>query len=276
MKIKSYTYKSNREGPNILIFGAIHGNEVCGPTAMESVIHALEKGTMKLLRGSVTFVPVCNPSAYKKSVRYIDSDLNRIFTPSRSRKNEALCANVLCKLVDTADVLLDVHSISAKGKPFIYVDYPTQTNSAWAASLSFDHAILGWPSLYKNTVASDTTQYAHRRGVEGLLVECGQHNAKRSVVAAKRAILGTLIHFGLIAGAQNQRVLKKITMKSMYIRKEGERLAKKWRHLDPIQKGAPLVLKDGKTVTKALSDGYVIMPKYKAAIGEDWLYFGIE
>ncbi|MFO0387775.1 MAG: succinylglutamate desuccinylase/aspartoacylase family protein, partial [bacterium] len=51
-------------GPRVLILGAVHGNEICGTRAIERVLREIDDGSLKIERGSVTFVPVTNPLAY--------------------------------------------------------------------------------------------------------------------------------------------------------------------------------------------------------------------
>lgn len=47
-------FESRAQGPHLLVFGAIHGNEVCGPRALKRLITALESREIQLLRGTLT------------------------------------------------------------------------------------------------------------------------------------------------------------------------------------------------------------------------------
>jgi hypothetical protein len=51
-------------------------------------------------------------------------------------------------------------------------------------------------------------------------------------------------------------------------------LAKNWRHLDRVKKGAPLIFQADGTVIRAGYDATIIMPKANAGVGQDWLYLG--
>src|SRR3989338_1050916 len=89
------------DGPRILFFGGIHGNEPCGPRAIKNAIALFENGDIRLKRGSVHFVPIANPRAYRDKKRYIDEDLNRIFRKTEHpRSYEAHLANTLCDIAD--------------------------------------------------------------------------------------------------------------------------------------------------------------------------------
>lgn len=277
--IQTYTFTSLQKGPHILIFGSIHGNEVCGPRAIARVMKELESSTLQLKKGSVQFVPICNPLAYKKGVRLMEENLNRIFKPTKHPTSyEATLANTLCSMVDSTDVLLDIHSTTAQGIPFMYLDFPTSRNKAWAKVLGPKAAVVGWPELYKKLgkahTSFDTTTYAHSQGKDTLLIECGQHKAATAAKVAYEAIVHTLAHYGLIEGAAKKQPLRMAKIEHAFFRNHDEELANKnWKHLDIVHKGAPLI-KTKKSPILAPYTGYVVMPKHNAPVGHDWLYFG--
>jgi len=277
--IQSYTYSALTPGPRVLIFGGIHGNETCGPRAIERVMKELQTGKLILKKGSVQFVPVCNPLAYKKSVRLVEENLNRIFKPTKNpRSYEAKLANTLCSMVDNADVLLDIHSTTAKGIPFMYLDFPTARNRAWAKVLGPKAAVVGWPELYAKLGSAhssfDTTTYAHSQGKDTLLLECGQHEASTATKIAHTAIHNTLAHYGLTEGTLQTKQPLMAKIDRAFFRNEDEELVhKRWKHLDIVKKGEPLITTKTNPIL-APYDGYVVMPKHNAPVGHDWLYFG--
>jgi len=273
-------FEGLKSGPALLVFGAIHGQEICGSKAIHRAMQAIRDGQLGLARGSVTFVPVANPRAYQKRVRYTDENLNRVFQLTRRPNSyEAHLANILCPLVEACDVLLDLHSTTADGQPFIYLDYDTKANGALAAVLGPKVAIVGWPALYKKLGLADdavcTTDYAARFGKDAVVVECGQHQSPHAEDVAYHALLNTMRHYGLITGRTTLQRIKMVRMTHGYFREHAkDRLAKTWKHLDPIKKGAPLIHHVDGRVTKAPRDAVIIMPKANAAVGDDWLYLG--
>ena len=48
-------------GPKIIVMGAVHGNETCGPNAILRAIADCRSGRLPIRRGQVTFVPVGEP-----------------------------------------------------------------------------------------------------------------------------------------------------------------------------------------------------------------------
>jgi len=282
LPVAIHRFQSLNSGPALLVFGAIHGNEVCGTHASERIMRSLGSGKLTLERGSVTFVPIANPRAYLKGVRCVEENLNRIFRPQRRPVSyEAQLANALCPLVDSCDALLDVHTTTAEGRPFIYLDYPTKANRALAEALGPGAAITGWPELYAKLGRSDTalgtTDYAAQCGKDTVLIECGQHRSPKAEGIAHRAILNAMRHYGLIAGKVRSSPMKTIRMTDGYFRAHAaDCLAKNWKHLDRIKKGHPMIQHSDGRVTYAPRDAVIIMPKATAPVGDDWLHLGVE
>ena len=83
--------------PRLIVTGAVHGNETAGTKAIRRVLHEIEHGDIEILRGSVSFVPVCNPLAYNHQRRMGDRNLNRRLQPTATPQDfEDRVAGVLC------------------------------------------------------------------------------------------------------------------------------------------------------------------------------------
>lgn len=278
--IETCRFEATQPGPALLFFGAIHGNEICGPQAIRCIIKEIQSGKVILQKGSATFVPVANPLAYVRRVRYVKENLNRRFRITKNpRSTEARFANILCRLVERCDVLLDLHSITANGKPFIYLDFPTANNRAFARALGPELAVLGWPELYKKLGSKhrsyETTTYAAGQGKDCLLIECGQHDDPASVTVATNAILNALRHYEIIKGKPERRRFCRMKMTAGFFRHhKKDRFARNWKHLDHVKKGESLILNANGTTIKAPYDACIVMPKHNARTGEDWLYLG--
>lgn len=269
-----------REGPSVLFLGAIHGNEKCGPHAINKVISDIQVGRLSLERGHAAFVPICNPLAYMRGVRCVDENLNRVLRPTKSPHSyEGTLANILCSLIDRYDVILDIHSITARGKPFICLDYPTEGNLALARILGPDIAILGWPELSEKIgpayLAYDTTAYAANLRKDSVLIECGQHTDYSSVDTAYRAVVNALRHYCVVPGRVTPHTLTEIKMSQVFFRRhEMDRLVRGWNHLDQVQAGEAIISNADGTTIVAPHDAYIIMPNPDAEVAEDWLYLG--
>uniref|UniRef100_A0A3Q0S1M5 Aspartoacylase n=1 Tax=Amphilophus citrinellus TaxID=61819 RepID=A0A3Q0S1M5_AMPCI len=66
------------EARRVAIFGGTHGNEMSGVT----LVNLWMKNSAEIKRKGVEAVPfITNPKAVEKCTRYVDTDLNRAFTP---------------------------------------------------------------------------------------------------------------------------------------------------------------------------------------------------
>ena len=75
--IEQTTFYALQPGIHLVVLGAVHGDEHCGPVAIKRFIEALQLGEVELLEGAVSFVPVCNPKAYEQKRRFVERNLNR-------------------------------------------------------------------------------------------------------------------------------------------------------------------------------------------------------
>lgn len=106
--LKTYTYDSGVSGPNLLVTGAVHGNETCGPKAIGRLMNEFNQTSdeMHLTSGKLTLVPVCNRAAYKAGRRHLNGDWNRNLDFITDPKTvEDLARNQLCAEIRQSDVL---------------------------------------------------------------------------------------------------------------------------------------------------------------------------
>ncbi len=229
--------KTERAGPRLIVLGAVHGNEICGPRAIDRVLAEFESGTLNLLRGSVSFVPITNPKAYELRQREGDRNLNRNLGPCEHPQDfEDRIANALCPLLGRHDVLIDLHSFHSPGEPFAMVgpmdnDGPLQPfalaaqEEALAVRLGPRRLVEGWLETYAEGVAArvqraaqsddpqtararllntdprygvGTTEYMRSVGGIAITLECGQHDDPAGPEVAYRAIINTISHLGMI------------------------------------------------------------------------------
>lgn len=232
-----HRFQSGQAGPRLIVLGAVHGNETCGPRAIERVIAGFESGALKLLRGSVSFVPITNRLAYERVQREGERNLNRNLGPvSNPQDFEDRIANQLCPLLGEHDVLIDLHSFQSPGQPFAMLGPVANTGplepfalsaqeEALVARLGPQRIVEGWLSTYAEGVAArvkraeqsadpqtsraqllntdprygiGTTEYMRSMGGMAVTLECGQHADPVAPEVAYRAILNALAHLRLI------------------------------------------------------------------------------
>ncbi len=288
-------FKGMQPGPKLLVLGAVHGNEVCGPQAIRRAIAECQARRIVIARGQVTFVPVVNLKAYLKNERIGDRNLNRDLRETIvPQDNEDRIANLLCPLLREHDVLLDLHSFKSTGEPFVFAG-PSNNNgsiepftheaeeTAFASILGLELVMHGWLDTYvrgvpdRASLGVGTTEYMRFSGGYGVTVECGNHLDPDAENVGYAAILNALAHLGLIAAPVPRRsVTRGIELVSVTLAKHsGDMLAQTWRTGDEVKAGTVIARRhDGSTLTTP-ADGYIVFPNSSPQPGETLYYLGI-
>ena len=305
LQFKSITYTGLGHGPRLIITGAVHGNETCGTVAIGRIMEEIDSGKLLIANGSVTFVPVTNPLAYRLVRRSGERNLNRNLFPNQNPQDfEDQVANWLCPLLAQHDVLLDLHSFNADSEPFVMVgptnnDGPLQPfqhadkERALARRLGVHRFVDGWLATYGQGVQrrmSDasqletvlrygvgTTEYMRTTGGYALTLECGQHNDPAAPGVAYRAIMNTLAFLKVIDGPEPQPVafdrMEALSMVVVHDKMDkGDSFVRTWASFDPVAKGQQIgVRADGTPVTSEL-DGRILFPDTNAGANQEWYY----
>ena len=291
-------------GPKLLVLGAVHGNETCGPVGIGRVVAAIRDGRLPIRRGLVTFVPVANPQARRQNTREGDRNLNRdLAERAAPRDNEDRIGNRLCPLLREHDVLLDIHSFMVEAEPFVFagpednrgtVEPFAQGEAEWrfASCLGPGLLIHGWLDGYGRYLAErqahgfpvpslaegiGTTEYMRFAGGIAVTIECGQHDDLQAGDVAEAAIGRALAHLGLTdAPPPAATATRAIRMVEAYLcREPGDRLEPGFRTGGAVAAGQLLARRaDGGALT-APRDGYLVFPNAKAEPGQLLCYFGV-
>lgn len=274
--IKVIEFNSFKEGKNLLVLGAIHGNETCGTEAIKDIIYKIDNNEIVLNSGSITFIPVCNLNAYKNNVRFMEVNLNRVI---KNNDNpvfyEEKIANVLTKYIDKCNYMLDLHSMHENGNPFCFQDYLGKENENFAKIQGLDYIFQGWPEIYKNSNIPEysTQTYAKSKNKIATTVECGSHTDDKSIEIAKQCIINSLNYLNIINTTKlKEKTHKNILMQKVII-KESEGKINNFHHLDTVKKGDIIAsYVNGKQIIA--DDNYIIIFPYDAKIGQEWFYLG--
>jgi predicted deacylase len=284
--IKTYQFKGEKDGPHLLVFGAIHGTEHCGTYGIRNVAAQLEDKWLRLKSGTLTMVPICNQDAYD---RVADEDsngdnLNRIFRhyANPTTYGQKL-ADELATRMDQCDDFIDLHSQTSDGAPFVFQETDDEKLAAFAASINVGVRLIGWSDMKDENATGesmDTTEkYAHEHGKTGILVECGQHRDPYASMVATRTIMDGLIHLGMIDAPSNPpaRLEQKAIRMHTVVRNfaEGGKLTKKWKHLEEIHAGEVLARSNSGREIIAPQDAIIILPKHsEERPGRELCYWG--
>ena len=186
-------------GPHVALLALTHGNEISGGIVLDRLLRAGLAPTI----GRLTFGFV-NLEAFQRfdprqptASRFVDEDINRVWDievldgPRHSAELER--AREIRTLIDTVDVLIDLHSMLWPSEPLTLCG-----ETAKGKRLALD---LGVPAM----VVADRGHVGGRRIIDyprfadpdtpyvGNLVEAGQHWEPPTVDIAREAV-GALLH----------------------------------------------------------------------------------
>ncbi|QCI69473.1 succinylglutamate desuccinylase [Phreatobacter stygius] len=302
--IESIRFSGLGAGPALIVLGAVHGNEICGPNAIRRAIAACRSGELLIRRGDVTFVPVANPKAYLQNTREGDRNLNRDLREKPYPADyEDRIGNRLCSLLRQHDVLLDIHSFKSPGVPFTFFGPENNrgeleafrhadAEGALAACLGTTIAIHGWLENYARLLAVrerigfpctsiaegwGTTEYIRFSGGYGVTLECGLHDDPVSAEVGYSAIVNTLAHLGLTDGpAPALRPQTVIHMVDVIVCEQaGDRLEGRWKTGDAVAAGDLVARRANGEAVRAARPGFIIFPNANPKPGEGICHLGV-
>ncbi len=279
--LQSFVYDTKKPGPRVLVLGAVHGNEICGPLGIRKFITELDQGLHEILNGRVTFIPVVNEKAYALNVRFVDENLNRNMTPHDHPQNyEQAIMPDLCRYLEDCDVLLDIHSASQPTPPFAFIHTTKNPHElTYAQNLGVEYAVTGWEDAYekldnqKLKASGGTTEYARTFGTTALTLECGAHDDPSAPDIAYQSIRACLHYFEMISDVP--RISPSFTaykLEQVFFKEKEGAHTQVWNNFDPITGGTVLArYADGEEI-RAAHEGVILLPRPQSPIGEEWIY----
>jgi predicted deacylase len=192
------TRDSGRAGPHLVLVSVIHGNEIAGAVTLDRLL----RGGFTPRRGRVTF-GFANLAAFARfdpadpvASRYVEEDLNRVWDtevldgPRHSVELDR--AREMRPLIETADVLFDLHSMLWPSDPLILCGATAQ-GRALATRIGVPECVISDTGHNNGRRMIDYERFA----VEGAqatanLVEAGQHWQTDTVETMLQAVAGLL------------------------------------------------------------------------------------
>jgi predicted deacylase len=199
------TRDSGVAGPHVALLAIMHGNEIAGAIVLDRLLES----ELRPKRGKLTFGFV-NLAAYERFdprqptvSRFVDEDINRLWEPSvldsTRRSVEMDRARTIRTLIDTVDVLFDLHSMLWPSDPLILCG-----TSPKGKQLALN---VGVPPL----IVADRGHASGRRIIDyprfanpatphvANLVEAGQHWQQATVDTMFASVAGLLRHLDMVA-----------------------------------------------------------------------------
>lgn len=281
-------------GPTFVGVGGLHGNEPAGVEALGRVAERLHS-----MRGRVRgeFVALAgNLTALRRGRRYVQRDLNRIWTPERvsslrssapggevveDREQRELLAELdsIFARADGQVVVLDLHTTSGAGSPFAVVEDRLR-NRRLAMQLPVP-LVLGLEEHLQGTLLD----YINNLGHTNLGFEAGAHSDRVSIDHAEAAIWIALSAAGVLEADPGEihgwkDLLKRRTrslprvvdVQYHHAIRPGDRfqMLPGFTNLQRIQRGQVLARDRGGAVRSARR-GRILMPLYQD-LGDDGFF----
>ncbi len=210
-----FQHEFSEEAPTVVFFAGIHGNEPAGVYALHQIRSHIVKTSISL-KGNIYGI-AGNLKALKKNIRYLDEDLNRLWTQetfcnlsnSANRSSErqelqelyAIIKSIIAKNKGPI-YFIDLHTTSAKTLPFITISDSLE-NRSFAAKFQVP-IILGIEEFLEGPLLTFINEF----GYTSLGYEAGQHADPKSVENCKDFIWRSLIFAGCAEENQLKAIVK--------------------------------------------------------------------
>jgi predicted deacylase len=216
--------------PEIAVVGGIHGDEPCGPRAIDAVLQADPD-----LARPVKFI-VANEEAMARNLRYVEEDLNRAFpgAPDADTHEARLAHELLAELRDC--VVFSMHSTQSYAQPFALCDTVDALARSACPYLSVDALV-------------ETSQFSEGRLIERdevLEVECGLQGSDQAAENAERLVREFLAAVGALPGEPHEnREVPVFRMHRRIPKQRGDRYEVLVENFQRVDADAPFAAVDG-------------------------------
>jgi succinylglutamate desuccinylase len=203
--------KGKKPGATIVFFAGIHGNETAGLHALNTVLKTIEE---KDVRGEIYGI-YGNIKALEKNKRYLDSDLNRLWTlkqlnaiqhktelNSEEQEQEELLyfINRLLASNKSPIYFLDLHTTSSKTLPFITIN-DALINRKFSSCFPVP-IVLGIEEYLEGPLLS----YLNTLGYVSLGFESGQHTDSSAIKNCEAFIYLALKYSGSLTTDDPEKI----------------------------------------------------------------------
>ena len=284
-----WSFDSARPGPHVVLNALTHGNEICGAIALDRMLRI----GLRPSRGKLT-LSFANIAAYQgfdrkdpNASRFLDEDLNRVWDPevldgSRASR-ELQRARQLRPVFDTADFLLDIHSMAAATDPLMLTGMAEK-------HLAFARRV-GVPTILVrdegHAAGSRLREYGRFSDPDAppiaLLVECGQHWLRDSADVALETTWRFLAAAGVLGErdaaawlarpAPHQRTVR--VTDRVTIATDNFSLDERFQGLDVVPRAGTVIARDGaQEIRTPYDDCVLIMPVYRSVRGQTAVRLG--
>jgi len=205
------TFAALRPGPHVVIVSLVHGNELAGAIVLDAM---LREGVQPLA-GRLT-VGFANLDAFAlfdpghpTASRFVDEDFNRLWDPAwldaSRRSSEMTRARAMRPIIESADVLLDLHSMLWPSDPLL-LSGGSRKGRDLALSIGTPELVVADRGHVSGPRLIDYARFvSDATAAAAVLVEAGQHWQSDTVTATRACVDGLLGATGLQLGTSQTR-----------------------------------------------------------------------
>ncbi|WP_299519808.1 succinylglutamate desuccinylase/aspartoacylase family protein [Winogradskyella sp.] len=203
--------RGKEPGATIVFFAGIHGNEFAGVDALNSILSEIHEDE---IAGEIIGV-YGNIKALKENKRFIDKDLNRVWTSKHLKdlkdennpKNERLEQKDLFRFIegllastDQPIYFIDLHTTSSKSLPFITIN-DAMINRKFSSCFDIP-VVLGIEEYLEGPLLS----YLNTLGYVSLGFESGQHLDPEAIANCEAFVFLALGYTGILKQPKQSKV----------------------------------------------------------------------
>lgn len=278
-----HSFDSGVAGPHVMVMALTHGNEVSGAITVDAFL----KRALRPIRGRLTLA-FGNVEAYHRfdpqdidATRYLDEDMNRVWLPGKLDSDldsiELRRARQLRPVVDSVDLLLDIHSMHEEAPPVMMCG-AQRKGQDFAATLGVPQNVVVDAGHANGRRLRDYEGFNDPASPKNaLLIETGQHFSRRS----REVALDTAARFLLTTGTvrrgdvaefiREQEVLPQrfLEVTSPVVARSMEfSFVEDFRGLEVIEKAGTVIGHDGDTAIVTPHDNCVLVQPSLRHLGE--------
>jgi len=271
--------QSGHPGPHAAILAVTHGNEFSGAIVLDHLLRSgltPERGCLTL--GFVNIEAFSRFDANRPTVsRFVDEDLNRLWDedvldgPRRSHELDR--AREIRPLLDTFDVLLDLHSMLWPSDPLI-LSGPAEKGAALAEAIATPGLVVSDHGHTNGKRIIDYPRFSNPgTPFTAILLEAGQHWREDTVAVARASVAGLLRHLRMgdpgpppLEAAHRSR--RAAVTAAITPRTRNFSFLRTWRGGDVVPHRNTLLAMDGQTeIRTPYDDCLLVMPSVRPSKG---------
>ncbi len=278
------TFDSKKPGPHVAINAVTHGNELCGPLALDFLFrHNVQPLIGKLTLGFANYEAYLSYTPDDPNAsRYMDEDFNRVWSTDVLEEErstiETRRAREIRPLIDTIDYLFDIHTMQ-HATPALVLSGAHKKGREFARGVGIPHYVIADKGHAAGKRLRDYSGFGDPASPKNaLLIECGQHWEKASEDMAIQSTLRVLLHLGLIdrefaeahlpAQKPKPQVFYEVT-DAVTIKSSDFRFCQDFKGMEIIPKQGSIIAYDGdEAITTPYDNCMLIMPNRRLWAGQ--------